>query len=298
MVERMKTLHRLAFALTVASSATAYGIEPLEDEALGAMTGQDGITVSYTPAVGGVSFSTILHDADAWAAGTNPAYAAGQGAGAIILGNPLGVGGYTATSIVTPAGQSITAVIDATGDFNVAAGSQAAIMINISIPANTVINTGSISVAQSNGLGNAVTNQTSAIMDSIAITLGATSLVVTLGNEAAGGQMMQFATSMAAGLNIANFVLRDANGGGTGGSGFRASSIQLDNAGASNALDVDFRIDLAPSGLTTSVVTMGTGGADLKIAGLRLGDSTAPAIGNVDVVGLNMNGAIVTISGH
>lgn len=295
----MKNITGLILASSLAISASAFGLESLEDEALGTMTGQDGITVSYTPAAGGISFSTILHDADAWAAGVSPAYPAGQGAGAIILGNPLGVGGHTATSIVPPAGQSITAVIDATGDINnVAAGSQAAMMINISIPANTVINTGSISVAQSNGLGNAVTNQTSAIMDNIAITLGATSLVLTLGNEAAGGQMMQFATTMTSGLNIANFILRDANGGGTGGSGFRATSIQLDNAGASNALDVDLRIDLTASGLTTSIVTMGTGGADLKIAGLRLGDSTAPAIGNVDVVGLNMNGAVVTISGH
>lgn len=294
----MKNYKKMAFALTVATSATAYGLEPLEDDLLGEMSGQDGITVTYTPNAGVVSFSTILHDSNMWAAGTNPTYAAGTGAGAIVIGNPLSAAGHTATSFNLPIGQSINFIIDASGDVSAAPGSQAAIKIDVTIPNNTVIHTGSISAAQSNGLGFGISNQTSAIIDDIAITLGATNLVVFLGNEETGGQMVRLATTMAAGLNISNFVLRDANGGGTGGSGFRADSIQLDNAGASNALDVDFKIDLTAAGLHTTVVTMGTGGADLKISGLRLGDATAPAIGNVDVVGLNMTGATVLISGH
>lgn len=283
----MKNAAKVILASCVALNATAFGMEALEDESLGEMTGQDGITISYTPAVGGTSFSTIIHD-------TDPAVD-----GAIIIGNPLSAAGHTATSISTPVGQSIDFVIDATGDIDGGtAGNQPALQVNVSIPNNTVINTGSISAAVSNGLGNAVTNQTGAILDNITLTLGATSLLLTLGNEAPGGQMIRLTTSMAAGLNIANFAFKDANGGGTGGSGFRATSIQLDNAGASNALDVDFRIDLIPTGMQTSVVTFGTGGSDIKISGLKLGDTTATAIGNVDVVGLNLSGATIRISGH
>ncbi|MDO8267705.1 MAG: hypothetical protein Q7T32_07710 [Moraxellaceae bacterium] len=283
----MKHATRLILASSIAMSASAFGLESLEDETLSEMTGQDGITVTYTPAAGGVSFSTILHDADPVVDG------------AIVIGNPLSAAGHTATSITTPVGQSIVMLVDATGDIDAGtAGSQAALQINISIPANTVINTGSISAAQSNGLGNAVTNQTGVIMDNISITLGASSLLMTLGNEAPGGQMIRVTTSMAAGLNIANFALKDANGGGTGGSGFRASNILLDNSGASAALDVDFKIDLVPTGVQTSVVTFGTGGTDIKITGLRLGDSAASSIGNVDVVGLNLSGSMVTVAGH
>lgn len=283
----MKNAAKVVLASCVALNATAFGMEALEDESLGEMTGQDGITISYTPAVGGMSFSTIIHD-------TDPAVD-----GAIIIGNPLSAAGHTATSISTPVGQSIDFVIDATGDIDGGTvGNQPALQVNVSIPNNTIINTGSISAAVSNGLGNPVTNQTGAILDNITLTLGATSLLLTLGNEAPGGQMIRLTTSMASGLNIANFAFKDANGGGTGGSGFRATSIQLDNAGASNALDVDFKIDLIPTGMQTSVVTFGTGGSDIKISGLKLGDTTATAIGNVDVVGLNLSGATIRISGH
>lgn len=287
----MKRTTRLILASSIAMSASAFGLESLKDETLAEMTGQDGITVSYTPAAGGVSFSTIIHDSDA--------IAAAPSAGAIVIGNPLAAAGHSVTNITPPAGQSINITIDATGDINtVTAGSQAAIAINISIPANTVINTGTISAAKSNGLGNAITSQTGVIMDNITLTLGATSLVLNLGNEEPSGQMMRLTTTMATGLNISNFALKDANGGGTGGSGFRATSIQLDNAGASTALDLDFKIDLVPSGIQSTIVTFGTGGSDMKISGLKLGDTTASAIGNVDLIGLNFAGTQLTISGH
>lgn len=287
----MKFCTQLILTTAIAMSASAYGLESLEDGALSETTGQDGITISYTPAAGGVSFSTIIHDADAFAGATS--------AGAIVIGNPLSAAGHTATNIALPVGQSVTLTIDATGDIdNVAAGSQASLALNISIPANTVINTGSISAAKSNGTGNLISDQTSVIMDNIAITLGATNLLINLGSEEAGGQMMRLTTSMAAGLNIANFALKDANGGGAGDSGIRAASIQMNNAGASTALDVDLKIDLVPTGLQASVVTLGTGGSDINISGFKLGDTTAPAIGNVDVIGLNMSGAIIRISGH
>lgn len=287
----MKRTTQLILASSIAMSASAFGLESLEDETLAETTGQDGITIAYTPAAGGTSFSTILHDSDAFAGATS--------AGAIVIGNPLAAGGHAVTSISTPVGQSIDLTIDATGDIDtIAAGSQAAIAINISIPANTVINTGTISAAKSNGLGVAITDQTGVIMDNFTMTLGATSLLINLGNEEASGQMIRLTTSIASGLNIANFALKDANAGGVGGSGFRAASIQLDNAGASSALDVDFKIDLVPSGIQTSVVTFGTGGSDMKISGLKFGDTNAPAIGNVDVVGLNLSGAQLKISGH
>lgn len=284
----MKHFAKLALVSAIALSSSAFAMEAMEDEALAETTGQDGVTISITPPSGGITMSTVIHDTDPTVDG------------AIVIGNPLAAGGHTLTSVTTPVGQAINVLIDATGDVDSGTGgSQAALLIGVSIPTGTVINTGSISAAQSNGAGVAVTNQTSAIMDNVAITLGATTLDMTLGNEvASGGQMMQLNTTMTGGLSLANFALRDANGGGTGGSAIRATNISINNAGASTDLAVNARIDVVPTGLQMNMVTLGTGGMDMSITGLKLGDTAAAAIGNVDVIGLNLAGTLIRVAGH
>lgn len=295
----MKHFAKLALVSAIAMSSSAFAMESMEDEALAETTGQDGVTISITPPGGGITMSTVIHDSDAWAAGTTPAYAAGTGAGGIVIGNPLAAAGHTATSITT-GGAAITIDIDAAADVDaVTAGSQgAALGIKVSIPAGTVINTGTISAAVSNGSGVAVTGQTGVIMDNVQITLGATNLFMTLGNEATGGQMMRLGSTMTGGLSLANFALRDANGGGTGGSAIRATNINISNLGASADLAVDARIDVIPTGLQVNLVTLGTGGMDMNISGLKFGDTAATAIGNVDVIGLNLAGTLIRVSGH
>lgn len=291
----MKHFAKLALVSAIAMSSSAFAMEALEDEALAEMTGQDGVTISITPPAGGITMSTVIHD-------TDPAVD-----GAIVIGNPLGAAGHTLTSITTPVGQAIDILVDATGDVDAGtAGNQASLLVNITIPTGTTINTGSISAAQSNGAGVAVTNQTSAIMDNIAITLGATTLAMTLGNEVATtGQMMLLNTTMTGGLSLANFALRDANGGNgtaaSGGSAIRATNIAINNAGASTDLAVNARIDVVPTGLQMNLVTLGTGGMDMSITGLRFGSTSATdnvAIGNVDVIGLNLAGTLIRVAGH
>lgn len=298
----MKHFAKLALVSAIAMSSSAFAMESMQDEALAETTGQDGVTISVTPPAAGITMSTVIHDSNAWVAGASPVYAAGAGAGAIVIGDPLAAGGSNiATKITTPAGQAITIDIDAAADVDaVTAGSQgAALGIKVSIPTGTVIKTGTISAAVSNGQGVAVSGQTGVIMDSTDITLGATTLFMTLGNEATGGQMMRLGSTMTGGLLLSNFALRDANGGGTGGSAIRATSIQIDDLGAANTnLAVDAKIDVIPTGLQVNLVTLGTGGTDMKIAGLKFGDTTATAIGNVDVIGLNLAGTLIKISGH
>lgn len=287
----MKHFTKLILASSIAMSASAFAMESMEDEALAETTGQDGVTISITPPSGGITMSTVIHD-------TDPAV---DGAIVIGVGNQaVPPAGLTLTSVTTPVGQAINILIDATGDVDAGTAlNQASLLVSVSIPTGTVINTGSISAAQSNGAGAAVTNQTSAIMDNIAITLGATTLAMTLGNEeATTGQMMRLTTTMTGGLSLANFALRDANGGGTGGSAIRASNISINNAGASTDLAVDARIDVVPTGLQMNMVTLGTGGMDMSITGLKLGDTNAAAIGNVDVIGLNLAGTLIKVAGH
>lgn len=293
----MKCFNLILLASLIGASSTAFALESMEDAALSEATGQDGITISITPPVAGIVFSTIIHD-------TDPAVD-----GAIIMGNPLSAAGHTATSITTPVGQSINMLIDATGDVDAGtAGNQASLQVNVVIPTGTIIHTGSISAAQSNGAGVAVTNQTAAIMDDLTITLGATTLAMTLGNEVATtGQMMRLTSTMTGGLSLANFALRDANGGNgsaaSGGSAIRATSINMNDTGAGANLAIDARIDVVPTGLQVNVVQLGTlaGGADALITGLRFGSTSAVdnvAIGNVDIVGLNLAGTLVKIAGH
>jgi len=291
-MKKMKTFSRLILASAIAMSSSAFAMEAMEDEALAETTGQDGVTINITPPAAGIAMSNVIHDSNGFTGATS--------AGAIVIGNPLAAAGHTVTSIDTPGVTTIDMVIDATGDIDsVTAGNQAALNIAITIPTGTIINTGTISAAKSNGGGVAVTDQTGVIMDNTAITLGATTLVMTLGNEVATtGQMMRLNTTMTGGLDMANFALRDANGGGTGGSAIRATNIAIDNSGVSTDLTIDAKVDVVPTGLQINLVTMGTGGTDMSISALKLGDTTAVAIGTVDVIGLNMNGTLIKIAGH
>ena len=293
----MTHFNRLLLASLIAASSSAFALESLEDEALSQTTGQDGVTISITPPVGGIVFSTVIHD-------TDPATD-----GAIIIGDPLAVAGHDATSITTLPGQSINLVIDADGDIDAGTGgSQASLKINVVIPTGTVIHTGSVSAAQSNGPGALVTFQTTAIMDDLTINLGATTLAMTLGSEVAGtGQMMRLTSTMTGGLVLNNFALRDANGGNglaaSGGSAIRATSITMNDAGVGTDLAIDARIDVVPTGLQVNVVNLGTlaGGMDVQLAGLKFGSTSlvdAPFIGNVDIIGLNLAGTLIKIAGH
>lgn len=296
----MKHFAKLALVSAIAMSSSAFAMEAMEDEALAEATGQDGVTISITPPAGGITMSTVIHDTDMWAAGTNPVYAAGTGAGAIVIGNPISAAGHTATSITT-GGSAITMDIDAAADVDGAgAGTGAALGIKVTLP-TTTINTGTISAAASNGQGAAITGQTGVIMDNLSIVLGGATLFMTLGNEAAGGQMMRFGSTLTGGLTLNNFALKDANGGGTDGSAIRATQIKVDDLGAANNnLAVDAKIDVVPQGLQVNLVTVGTGGMDIKIQALKFGDTTAtaPAIGNVDVIGLNLAGTVIGVRGH
>lgn len=289
----MKQLTRLIVATCVALPIPALALEALEDEVLGGTLGQAGVTVTITPPVAGYSFSTVIHDSNGFTGFTSP--------GALVLGNPLSAAGHTASSFST-AGNPISILIDATGDVDAGtAGNQASLGINITIPANTVINTGTLSVARSNGGGVAVTNQSPVVINNMTITLpGTTVLDMTFGNEVATtGQMMRVTTNMTSGLNISNFAIRDSTATDANGFGIRAASIAVTNAGAAN-LNIDARVDVVPTGLQATLTQFGSAasGVDVRMTDLRLGDTSVTSPGNLNILGLNMNGSVLRLSGH
>lgn len=287
----MKRVARLVIASSIALSTSALALESLDDELLSETIGQDGVTIDITPKVGGLTFSNVIHDGDGIVGATTP--------GAIVIGNPLSAAGHTVTSIDTQ-GNPIRILMDATGDVDtVTGGQQPSMQINVSIPAGTIINTGTLSVARSNGGGAAVTNQSAVIMNNLAINLsGAMVLNMTLGNEPATGQMMRLTSTMASGLSLSNVALRDATAVGANGYAIRANSVQVDNAGASTSLDVDVKMDISGSALVATMTTLGTGGMDIRMDGLRVGDTTSTSMGSLSIQGLNMNNAVLRIYGH
>lgn len=263
-----------------AISSSAFAMQSMSDQALADTTGQDGLTVSIATPATGISMETRIHDSDGFTGNTS--------AGAIILGGAAGTNGVL-TSIKTPGVTApIVAVIDAGHN-----GTNGPVLnIGVTIPTGTIIHTGTIAVADSTGMGNAVTAETAPILNDTQITLGATSLNIQLGN-APQGAMIVANTSMTGGLSMANFALNDV----AGGSSISATSILMkDNAGTGN-LTVNASVSAKAAGLVVTATQLGSAtGFDQQITALKLGG--APAIGNVEVIGLNLNGTTITVAGH
>jgi hypothetical protein len=273
----MKGLKKLVLASAIAAaSSSSFAMQVMDDEAMSAATGQDGLTISIATAAP-ITGNIILHDTD----GLTPG-GAGD-AGAIVID------GFSLTT------SGIDLVIDAEGDTTT---NDPYLNINVSIAAGTTIATGDISVASSNGLGAAVTNQTAVLVDSMNITLGATAMNIQLGNTPQGA-MIALNTTMTGGLAINQFKLNDIAGGGS----IAVDDITVRNA-AGTDLDLDVDVSAVAGGLEITLNTVGTGGLYTSLEGVRLGTTDysvptlAPSIGDVEIIGLSLAGTTVTISGH
>ena len=155
------------------------------------------------------------------------------------------------------------------------------------------------------------------IANGMELILGATSINVQLGNEEQtlfGGAlaatnpnvMISVNATLDGGLTINNLELLD-QGGALAGGGIRASSMKLTNAGGGD-LDAVVGVNVEDSigGDTNGglIVTLGrlgatlTSGVDLTLNDNQLGSATAPDLGDVQILGLNLNGTSLIIRGH
>lgn len=289
----MKNFTRLMLASAISMSSAAFAMESMDESALAETTGQDGVTVEITP--GTLAFSTVIHDSNGFTGATS--------AGAIVIGDPLAGGTLTKTSIAVGGGGAIKLDIDATADVDTGAATTPAVRIAVSVTGTGLtIHTGDISVAKSNGLGVAVGTPTK-FMNDMTINVGAGSLMnmylggesVTAGNP--GRHMIELNTTLSTGLNIASFALIDAGGTSTGGSIQVANTKIVDFTGGTDLL-VDASVDVVATGLLATVNSLGVGGANIQLTGVKLGSAAATAIGNVDIIGLNMAGTTLKIYGH
>lgn len=278
---------KLAIAAAVAVAAapmSALALEPMQDEALSAITGQDGITIGLTTP--NLSLGVNVHDNDGLASISGDA-------GAIVIENMA----------LNTNGNAITVLVDADG--NSVAGAPV-LNVNVQIPTGTTISTGDISVATSNGMGVAVTNQSGVILDSMSITLGAVAMNIQLGNEVqtvgslAGTQMIALDTTITGGITIGtladaadNFSLNDANGGS-----ISADTIAITGTGVAGgdiAVLAGVNLD-STNGVVIGIETLGTNGLTVQMTDLALGTGTP--IGDVELVGLNLNGTTIAVRGH
>lgn len=308
----MTKLRKLGLVAAVAMLSTSvFAMHVAQDDELENATGQDGITIGVTLPTSGLSFSTIIHDGNGFGALATP--------GALIIGDPRGVGGIAKTSFAS-AGE-ILLNIDATGDVDtVTANNQAAVRINVTLSSALTIHTGDISVARSNGLGvalnSAPVDQTAKFLNDMTITIGSGSLMdITLGNEdltAATGHMIVLNTNLTGGLSIANFSLNDAGGTVSGGS-ISATNIKMCDTSTANACSVTNNLAVkanadiaggATGGLILTLAQVGlTTGMDIEMTGVKFGDASTSAIGNIDIVGLAFGNnaadkTVIRIAGH
>lgn len=286
----MKMFTKLVLVSSMAISANAMAMQSMDDAALSAATGQDGINIGIALGSTGISIDKLyLHDNDGLQTSTGITGATGV-AGAIAID------GITITQ--TGTGNLLDLAIDTD------AGTSGEAFLNIAASVGAVdISIGSIGVAPSNGASltdtttavRGVTGTPTEILTGLDLSLGAISANVQLGATPQGA-MIKLDSTLEGGLTISNLGINDAAGGG---------QIYLDNIyvrgdNATGDLDIDTDISVTNKGLR--IQNNSTQNMNVYIAGVRLGASTTGAtnasIGDIEIQGLNVGTSTITISGY
>ncbi|TXJ06665.1 MAG: hypothetical protein E6Q25_08905 [Acinetobacter sp.] len=306
----MKTLTKLALvsAMAISANAMAAQMQSLDDEALSAATGQDGITLIVAGAVDAAN--VVIHDKD----GLTPT---GHGistasAGAIVLGeNAAGTG--TGFSMHSASGtKPIVVTVDADGN-----GTAPVLNVNIALPTDFEIVTGDVYVAASTR-NTAATDATLGIfssevkiLNSMTLSLPSANINIQLGN-APQGALMKMSGSITGGLGITGFGLLDNNTYGTvavPGAYSQTTDrgiytdVMVKSAGSTDLSLTGTEIGVVDNGL----MIRGMGNIDLSLKNLKIGSlaglpSGTPAVAAAasigDVVIKNMTVPTLFVKGH
>ncbi len=282
----MKMFTKLALVSSLAISANAMAMQSMDDAALSAATGQDGINIGIALGSGGISIDKLyLHDNDGLATSTG------------ITGSS-GTAGAIAISGVTVTQKGTGNLLDLKIDTNGASGSNGA-FLNVAATVGAVdVHVGSIGVGTSGSL-NATTavrgiteTAPTEIISGLDLSLGQISANVQLGSTPQGA-MIKVNSSLQGGLTLSNFGINDAAGGG---------KIVLDKVmvrGSGNTtgdLDVNANISVVPTGLR--IQNNSTQGMNVYAQGVHLGAAGNASIGDLEIQGLNVGTSTITISGH
>lgn len=273
----MKTLTKLALVSAMAISGNAMAMQSLDDEALSATTGQDGITISLST---GISFDYLaIHDADG--VGANHGVTTSS-AGAIVIGDPTGATRFSLAS------GGLDIIIDA--DSN--AGEP---VLNVAMDfGNAVIDVGAIKVATSDDgaalKGSTLTNVTDAL-EVGTLTLDGLTVNLQLGNQPQGA-LIKLDSTIAGGLNLSSLDIISNNGASNTGSISLSDLTVVSNGSADLALNL-----LIDAVQDEGLVITGLTNLDIGASSVVLGGGTAnSSIGALYISNLSVGD--VTIRGH
>ncbi|MCG9493999.1 MULTISPECIES: DUF6160 family protein [Acinetobacter calcoaceticus/baumannii complex] len=283
----MKMFTKLALVSSLAISANAMAMQSMDDAALSAATGQDGINIGIALGAGGISIDKVfIHDNDGLDPATGITGAAAT-AGAIV------VSGVSVTQVDQTA-NLLDLKIDSVG----ASGTNGA-FLNVAANVGAVdVSVGSIGVGTSGTLNTttAVRGITETapteIISGLDLSLGAISANVQLGSTPQGA-MIKVNSSLQGGLTLSNFGIKDAAGGGE----IFLDKVMVRGAGNTTGdLDVDANISVVPTGL--KIQNNSAQGMNVYVQGVHLGAAANASIGDVEIQGLNVGTSTITISGH
>ncbi|MFA2972575.1 protein FilA [Acinetobacter pittii] len=291
----MKMFTKLALVSSLAISANAMAMQSMDDAALSAATGQDGINIGIALGAGGISIDKLyIHDND----GLDPTTGI---AGATATAGAITITGTTATegkAITVKQVDTSTNLLDLKID-SVGASATNGAFLNVAANVGAVnVQIGSIGVGSSGTLNEttAVRGVTEAapteILSGLDLSLGAISANVQLGATPQGA-MIKVNSSLQGGLTLSNLGINDAAGGGK----IFLDKVMVRGAGNTTGnLDVNADISVVPTGL--KIQNNSTQGMNVYAQGIRLGSNTAASIGDVEIQGINVGTSTITISGH
>ena len=329
----MKMFTKLALVSSMAISANAMAMQSMDDAALSAATGQDGINIGI--GISKIEIEKVLiHDNNGL---TNATLGGTSTAGAIVIkGNGTGLTATNGVVITAPMLNATTVdntralashnLADLTIDTDAGTGTNGAFLNVAAAVSGLDIYIGEIGVSGSNTAGSTVrrgndTNNYNAILSGLTIKTGVMNANIQLG-AAPQGAMIVLNTTMQGGLEIKDLGIVDSStktGAADGTAGNRAAgqiyldSIRVSDANANN-LTVNAAVSVVGKEDTNNgylrIVT-GSGATtpktDMYIKGVHLGSQTAASIGDVEVQGMqtyyfngttNVPGSVITISGH
>lgn len=291
----MKLFTKLALVSAIAISGNVMAMESLDDAALSAATGQDGIDLTIKTS--GITIDKVLvHDNDGLAltAATNGGLNLGgtATAGAIVVNNvTVGVSATQANPLM--AGNLAKVTIDTDG------GATGNAVLNINAKTNGIdVGVGSIAVAASNATSAMVGARRGAgaettIIDNVNLTVGASELNIQLGAQPQGAMIVANGT-IVGGITISSLNLVDSSSGGK----IQVGGLKITSANSADlAVNTKIGVVNPAAGVTAGGLSISsTGSNDIYIGSLAFGNNKS--IGSVEIQGLNMGTNSILVSGH
>lgn len=291
----MKLFTKLALVSAIAISGNVMAMESLDDAALSAATGQDGIDLTIKTS--GITIDKVLvHDNDGLAltAATNGGLNLGgtATAGAIVVNNvTVGVSATQANPLM--AGNLAKVTIDTDG------GATGNAVLNINAKTNGIdVGVGSIAVAASNATSAMVGARRGAgaettIIDNVNLTVGASELNIQLGAQPQGAMIVANGT-IVGGITISSLNLVDSSSGGK----IQVGGLKITSANSADlAVNTKIGVVNPAAGVTAGGLSISsTGSNDIYIGSLAFGNNKS--IGSVEIQGLSMGTNSILVSGH